>query len=119
MGFLINNFGETILHVCAYFSELEMMKYLLETRKFEIDVNIKDNGENTVVMSAIFGHHISIPEYKILKMVKYLATKQNAIVSISNFDGKTPLQKSFDFNLNYVAKFLWHCEQLQKIGELN
>jgi len=68
-------------------------------------------------MSAILGHHISIPEYKILKMVKYLATKQNANVSIANFDGKTPLQKSFDFNLNYVAKFLWHCEQLQKIGE--
>lgn len=67
-------------------------------------------------MTALLGYNIWIPEYRILSTVRYLVSKHHANVQISNSHGISPLRRSFEYGLNFVTRYLWHCDKLKKIS---
>ncbi|KAK2639120.1 hypothetical protein Ddye_026915 [Dipteronia dyeriana] len=59
--------GETILHLCVRYSQLEILKLLVETIGDNLFLNSKDEDGNTILHTAAADKQVEVMEYLIIK----------------------------------------------------
>lgn len=94
-----NRRGETPLHLAASGGNLEVIKYVVETKKFNFNVKTYQNsGYNTPLNYAAQEGH--------LKVVKYFINDKKADINVKNSNNETPLHlAAFNDNLQ-IVKYL-------------
>ncbi|KAJ0030331.1 hypothetical protein Pint_13709 [Pistacia integerrima] len=75
--------GETILHLCVQYNQLEAMKLLMETMNDHEFVNSKDDGGQTIL-------HLAVA-HKQVKVIKFFVTSGSIEVNALNTNGLTAL----------------------------
>ncbi|KAJ4708988.1 Ankyrin repeat family protein, partial [Melia azedarach] len=78
--------GETILHVCMNYSQLEALKFLVETVSDQDFVNSKDEDGNTILHLAVIDKQV--------EATKFLTTSSTIDVNAVNSNGFTALDIS-------------------------
>ncbi len=75
------NKGNSALLIASYDNRINIIKYLLENKSFNISINQADNNGFTAIIKAVIRNRIEI--------VKYLLSYQNIDVDICDRTGKT------------------------------
>jgi len=89
--FHVNNRGESVLHICAYYGSLDVLIYVLKTYKF--NVNLQDFAGKTAILHTIMSK-VLLEQEKILQL-ELLINDFGADINIADFDGISPLVACF------------------------
>ncbi|KAK6273250.1 hypothetical protein POUND7_010333 [Theobroma cacao] len=100
--------GETILHACVRYNQLEAMKLLMEIADHEF-VNCKNYDGNTIL-------HLAIAD-KQTETIHYLISSTTIEVNCENADGFTPLDLLSQNERNLKEKEI--IESLRRIGAVH
>jgi len=100
--FKVNNRGESILHACAYYGNLEILKYVLKT--YKLNVNLQDFAGKTAIIHTILSN-VLLEHEKIL-ILKVLIENFNANINLSDFAGISPLATCFERQQYMISQYL-------------
>ncbi|KAH7574428.1 hypothetical protein JRO89_XS03G0294800 [Xanthoceras sorbifolium] len=101
--------GETILHLCVRYNQLQVMELLVESIHDHAFLNSKDNDDNTIL-------HLAVAD-KQIEAIKFLTTNAAIEVNALNAYGFTALDLSTQSRRDVIDWEIW--ELLRRSGAIN